>query len=82
MPRYNYTCDVCDIFFETSHSMQEKLTTCKVCEGETLRRIPSLPFRSTVPKQKAGAIVKDFIESTREEILQQKREMTKGHLDE
>ncbi len=62
--------------------MQEKLTTCKVCEGETLRRIPSLPFRSAVPKQKAGAIVKDFIESTREEILQQKREMTKGHLDE
>ncbi len=79
MPRYTYRCDVCGNSFEVSHSISEKLTNCKCGKEGSLKRIPSLPFRvSTKPnKQKAGEMVKDFIEDTKKEIAASKSEMLK-----
>ena len=80
MPRYTYRCDVCGNSFEVSHSISEKLTDCKCGEEGSLKRIPSLPFRASVKvnKQKAGEIVKEFIEDTKMEIEKSKEKMTKG----
>ena len=84
MPRYTYRCDVCGNSFEVSHSISEKLTDCECGEEGSLKRIPSLPFRASVKinKQKAGEIVKEFIEDTKKEIRKTKHEMTKGVSDE
>ena len=80
MPRYTYRCDVCGNSFEVSHSISEKLTDCKCGEEGSLKRIPSLPFRvSTIEnKQKAGQLVKEFIEDAREEVKQEKQKMSEG----
>ena len=80
MPRYTYRCDVCGKSFEVSHSISEKLTDCECGEEGSLKRIPSLPFRASVKinKQKAGEIVKEFIEDTKMEIKKSKEKMTKG----
>ena len=91
MPRYTYRCDVCGNSFEVSHSISEKLTDCECGEEGSLKRIPSLPFRASsinsltispasvkINKQKAGEIVKEFIEDTKIEIKKSKEEMTKG----
>ncbi len=79
MPRYIYRCDVCGDSFEISHSISEKLTDCECGEEGSLKRIPSLPFRASIKinKQKAGEVVKEFIEDTRKQIDQTKKEMSK-----
>ena len=78
MPRYTYRCDVCGNSFEVSHSISEKLTNCKCGEEGSLRRIPSLPFRVSAKenKQKAGEIVKEFIEDAKREVSNYKKEMS------
>ena len=80
MPRYTYRCDVCGKSFEVSHSISDKLTDCECGEEGSLKRIPSLPFRASVKinKQKAGEIVKEFIEDAKMEIKKSKEETTKG----
>ena len=77
MPRYTYRCDVCGNSFEVSHSISEKLTDCECGEEGSLKRIPSLPFRASVKinKQKAGEIVKEFIEDTKIEIKKSKEKI-------
>tara|TARA_B100001094_G_C17915046_1_gene663113 strand:+ start:388 stop:642 length:255 start_codon:yes stop_codon:yes gene_type:complete len=79
LPRYIYRCDVCGDSFEISHSISEKLTDCECGEEGSLKRIPSLPFRASIKinKQKAGEVVKEFIEDTRKQIDQTKKEMSK-----
>ena len=80
MPRYTYRCDVCGKSFEVSHSISDKLTDCECGEEGSLKRIPSLPFRASVKsnKQKAGEMVKEFIEDTRKEIQKTKKRMSEG----
>ncbi len=79
MPRYTYRCNVCNKHFEVSHSISEKLTNCDCGEEGTLFRIPSVPFSATVSdNQKAGQIVKDFIEDAKKEIDEYKEEMRRG----
>ena len=80
MPRYTYRCDVCGNSFEVSHSISEKLTDCECGEEDSLKRIPSLPFRvsATPSEQKTGEIVKEFIEDTKKEVQATKQEMSKG----
>jgi len=77
LPRYTYRCDVCGNSFEVSHSISEKLTDCECGEEGSLKRIPSLPFRASVKvdKQKAGQIVKEYIEDTKKEIENSKQKM-------
>lgn len=76
MPKYTYRCEACDEYFEIFHSITEKLTICKCGEGGLIR-VPSLPFRFAVKKEKAGQIVKDFVKETKKEIAEQKKEMAR-----
>ena len=78
MPRYTYRCSVCKGCFEAIHSISEKLTDCECGEEGSLKRVPSLPFRVSTRenKIKAGQIVKDFIEDTKKDVSDYKKEMT------
>ncbi len=78
MPKYTYRCEVCGEHFEKFHSISEKLTDCECGEAGSLTRVPSLPFCVSVKKQKAGQIVKDFIEDTKRDVEAQKQEMIRG----
>ena len=78
MPKYTYKCEACGEHFEKNHSISEKLTDCECGEEGSLTRVPSLPFCVSVKKQKAGQIVKDFIEDTRRDVEVQKQEMIRG----
>ena len=78
MPRYTYRCDVCKKYFEVSHSISKKLTDCICGEEGSLTRIPSLPFRVSVKgdKPKPGQVVKEFIEDSKKEISDYKKEIS------
>tara|TARA_Y100000593_G_C4233906_1_gene298462 strand:+ start:288 stop:539 length:252 start_codon:yes stop_codon:yes gene_type:complete len=78
VPKYCYKCKECEVEFEVRHSIKEKLYDCKTCDNEqSLQRIPQLtniPKSSTVGKQKAGSLVKEFIEANREVLKEQKEQ--------
>ena len=78
MPRYTYRCDVCKKYFEVSHSISKKLTDCKCGEEGSLARVPSLPFRVSTKegKPKPGQVVKEFIEDSKKEISDYKKEIS------
>ena len=80
MPRYVYRCERCEITFQAIHSIKEKLTDCEECKApDTLKRIPSLPVvfnnNSTEQGQETGTLVKEYIEETRGELEQEKKEL-------
>ena len=78
MPRYIYRCKVCQEYTEVSHSMTEKLTDCGCGEKSSLTRVPSIPFNVTSKdKQKAGQVVKEFIDDGKREIEKYKEEISK-----
>jgi len=78
MPKYTYRCDVCGDHLEKIHSISEKLAFCECGKEGSLTRVPSLPFCVSHKKQKAGEVVKEFIEDTKREVQAQKEEMMRG----
>tara|TARA_B100002051_G_C16645545_1_gene590991 strand:+ start:456 stop:719 length:264 start_codon:yes stop_codon:yes gene_type:complete len=81
VPKYVYECSSCKEQFEVRHSIREVLTDCDACQGEdTLQRIPSLPTVINNSKQtgseKAGSLVKRFIEEASAEIKSEKKELS------
>ena len=79
MPRYTYRCSVCLEYFEASHAITEKLTDCQCGEKDSLKRIPSVPYRvSSKAAEPAGQMVKEFIDDAKKEIEKYKKDMSKG----
>lgn len=80
MPKYAYRCKECDHAFETVHGMFVKLQNCDECSMDgTLLRVPSVSYsmKSKVSSdKKTGEIVKEFIDSAKQEVEKQKKEMT------
>ena len=81
MPRYVYKCQACEVVFQKVHSIKEKLKDCEECDSkETLQRIPSMPLVLTKKqdneKRQVGSLVKEYIEDAREEIEQEKKELS------
>ena len=77
MPRYTYCCRECGITFQKAHSIKERLTDCEDCETEgVLERVPSMPFVFS-EKKKAGDLVKQHIEETRQDIKEEKESLQK-----
>jgi len=80
MPKYVYYCKKCEEEFEIRHSLKETIEICVLCEisHEIVRR-PSAIFLSKKNdniegKNKAGSVVKETIESARQELrVEQKR---------
>tara|TARA_A100001515_G_scaffold32065_1_gene24965 strand:- start:440 stop:706 length:267 start_codon:yes stop_codon:yes gene_type:complete len=81
MPRYIYKCQACEIVFQKVHSIKEKLKDCEECETEgVLQRIPSMPLvltkKQSNEKKEVGSLVKEYIEDVKEELKQEKKELS------
>ena len=77
MPRYVYKCRKCEGSFTTFHGMTEDQDYCELCEESgCVFRIPQMPS-VTIVKEKAGKIVKEYIEDTKKEIKKEKERLTK-----
>jgi len=82
MPKYSYHCENCKEYFDTQHSINEKLEDCILCESKkTLERVPVIPiFISQNPSQtsgesKPGAVVEEYIEKNREDLKKEKKRL-------
>lgn len=82
MPYYSYKCLHCDTTFQTFHGMNEVVEQCDVCgceEADKLKRVYD-KINVKVKQSKAttaGERVKEFIETSREVLEQQKEEARK-----
>lgn len=81
MPRYIYKCLACEVVFQKVHSIKEKLKDCDECNSEsTLQRIPTIPLvltkKETNEKKEVGSLVKEYIEDAREDLKQEKKELS------
>lgn len=81
MPRYIYKCQACEIVFQKVHSIKEKLKDCEECETKgVLQRIPSMPLvltkKQSNEKKEVGSLVKEYIEDVKEELKQEKKELS------
>jgi putative FmdB family regulatory protein len=81
MPRYIYKCEKCGIIYQIAHSIKEKLTDCEECGSEnTLKRIPTMPLvlnkTEGSQKQETGTLVKEYIEGAREDLKNEKKELS------
>jgi len=81
VPRYSYKCLECEKVFNVSHSMKEKYTHCDMFECEKaspLVRVPSSVVKSVKSRpKKVGQVVNEYIESTKEEMKQEKERLKK-----
>lgn len=79
MPKYSYRCEECDSQYEVWHGMTEEHNECEVCGVSSVVRVPSLlgeVIRNN-SKKKAGNLVNQTIEETREEIKEYKKNLSK-----
>ena len=80
MPRYTYHCEECEVFFQSNHSIKEKLVDCEECDSKgALKRVPSIPLilnkNQDKEEHQVGGLVKEYIEDVRETLEQEKREL-------
>ena len=79
MPIYVYFCEECGKELKARHSIKEKYMICQEVEdcamSGTLRRLPSnfcTQHEQHKQERKVGSVVKDFIESNKEDIKKEK----------
>ena len=79
MPIYVYFCEKCEKEFKALHSIKEKYIICQeieVCEmSGTLRRLPSnfsAYHKQKEQEHKVGSLVKELIESNKEDLKKEK----------
>jgi len=82
MPYYSYKCLHCETTFQTFHGMNEVVEQCEACgceETDKLKRVyDKINVKIKQNKQTtAGERVKEFIETSREVLEQQKEEARK-----
>ncbi len=82
MPRYSYKCLHCESTFQTFHGMSEVVKQCEVCGCNDIKKIKRVYDKINVKVKQnkqttAGERVKDFIETSREVLKQQKEEARK-----
>jgi len=82
MPRYYYQCQKCDIKQTIVHRMAETLTVCPLCsEFDCLKKLLTTPhiigLSSDESFVEVGEVTKEYIESNREVLHQQKQQAKK-----
>jgi len=81
MPKYVYSCSECQIVFEASHSMTERLEHCDSCNNKNcLKKVPTsiaVQYRDN----KVGKVVNDYIKEAKEEIQNSKDELLKQEFE-
>ena len=82
MPRYTYKCLECGEVTVTHHSASERLEDCDRCTSlKTLRKVPSKINIEKVEDdvgEPAGTLVKEHIDTTRQEISLLKEKFKEG----
>lgn len=87
MPRYRYSCELCEEITDVFHSYDETLTNCEKCNSEnSLKKILSVPYYGVkklepLNKKAVGEITKKYIEENREILKQQKEEIKNKDYD-
>ncbi len=85
MPRYTYVCLECEKEIESIHTLGEKIETCadisECTESAPVKKLFGVvnihrPNTDASP-DRVGATVKRFIEDSRKDLEQQKKEMKK-----
>ena len=80
MPKYTYECLSCDAVFEYRHGMEDRLKKCMKCESESLeKRVSDFSLGATKEgssEKPVGSEVKKFIEQTREEIKEEREDLS------
>lgn len=82
MPKYVYRCHQCEGEFETRHSIGKTCELCEICnQPGDFTRIPSTVFLNKKDdkfgeKNKPGTVVKDTIKEIKEELSQERRELS------
>jgi len=82
MPRYSYRCNSCLKDFMVIHSFKEKLKDCPKCNKKgTVSKLVSTSFSTNINKhiapREVGKITEEFIDASRQELLQQREETIK-----
>lgn len=83
MPQYVYKCAECEVIFEITHPIAERLVDCDHCNTlKSLERIPALPFvlkknNNDARIERPGKVVDDFISDARQELEREKEELSK-----
>lgn len=75
MPKYTYHCGECQSTYVLTHSMNELHLICEKCGSDkNLNKIPvSFSMSKTSRNEtKVGSVVKDAIESSKNELEEQK----------
>tara|TARA_Y100000590_G_scaffold470147_2_gene662314 strand:- start:697 stop:945 length:249 start_codon:yes stop_codon:yes gene_type:complete len=78
MPTYVYECSECEKQFKASHLMTENYESCDLCESTNIQRVPTMftnLSKKITKKSKVGDETKDFIEQSKEELKQQKKDL-------
>jgi len=80
--RYVYHCDKCEKTLVISHLSDETQTQCPECSSaEGFKKVLTSFSTSTgakARKQKVGQITEEFIENSREELRQQRKDLDKA----
>ena len=88
MPRYDYKCESCGELYQLVHSINEKATDCEKCSVKnSLIRLPSfltikIKKENYGDNKKPGDLVKEYIEDTKKEIKEYKKEQRREHKNE
>ena len=89
MPRYLYKCEKCEQYFEKNHSIVIKYKVCSEiseddCQG-ALTRIPSFSRYIKVKsdsKTPTGELTRNTIEEARQELKEQKENLSNQEYDD
>ena len=79
MPRYDYHCQKCDKMFVLSHPYKETVEKCPECMASEIVKVLNTPIKTrhnkiTTPA-KVGSVVKEFIKTSKENTVQQKKDL-------
>jgi putative FmdB family regulatory protein len=81
MPRYEYECDHCKEVIQIFHSMDESIDSCPDCGSADIKKSFKTPIAFFARKErdrKAGELVEEFIQESKEELKNEKREVDKN----
>lgn len=80
MPKYTYECLSCEHVFEHRHGMTETLENCIKCSSENIeKRVSDFTLEKNQQgesKNPVGSEVKKFIESTKKEIKEERKNLS------
>jgi len=79
MPRYQYRCTHCDHTSVIQHLSDETVSICPECNKDNalVKQLTSFMSRNTkvIPKVHTGQVTEEFIQTAREDLKQQKKEL-------